>query len=160
MKDKGRFGTLLRVAEARESLCARALGEAQSQSDRLSRQLEELRVYAGEYRTPAFMAAGQAAGNAPGNAAPLFTPAGLVDKRLFLARLDRNIAAVEQRMTLVERHLEQRREQWQAARARRKALESLREQHRQRAQEASHRREQRDADELSRHGSQPDQSDC
>jgi flagellar FliJ protein len=130
---------VVKVAENREQVAARALGEAQQRLAAQQRKFEELVTYRDQYSSEFQHYSGQGMG-----------VARLQDYRVFLARLNE---AIQQQQRVVERcqlDCERQRGHWMSTRTRTQALGKVVDRYRREEGQVAERREQRDTDERAR----------
>ncbi len=131
-----RMTPVVKVAENREQVAARILGEAQQRLSLQERRLDELVSYRDQYAEQFQQSSGMGMG-----------AARLQDYRVFLARLH---AAIEQQQRVIahcRQDCERQRRNWMSTRTRTQALGKVVERYQREERRADERREQHDTDE-------------
>ncbi|MCB1754138.1 MAG: flagellar export protein FliJ [Gammaproteobacteria bacterium] len=124
------------IAESREKDAARRLAELMQVRGQVIDQLSQLKAYREEYQQSALL------GKNHSNAT-------FADTQLFLNRLNKSIAAVEEQLEQVEKRQLKLAKNWQQSRAWTRSLETLVERDQRRDQARRDRNEQKEHDDIS-----------
>lgn len=112
MAKRNRLDPVIGIAESRQEEAARQLAHLLQYQATLQQQITQLMTYREDYKRNQLLGK------------PLHTTT-LLDRQVFLGRLNENIAALESQLATVEKNLQARMEYWKKTRARTQALEKV-----------------------------------
>ncbi len=135
MARRNRLDSVIEIAETRQQEAARQLAQLMQHQTMLQNQIAQMKGYREEYKNNQLMQ-------------QKLPPSRLMDRRVFLDRLNRNIELIEQQLHAIEGNLAARMQYWQQMRARTQALEKVLERYRRREQRREAERLQKEHDEL------------
>jgi|GEM_PF-4202318 len=135
MARRNRLGPVIEIAESRQQEAAKQLADLMQHQSIFQAQIEQLISYREDYKRNMLL----------GKKLP---PPTLMDRQLFLARLNNNIGQVRQQLDNIEKNLAARMEYWQQTRAHTQALEKVVQRYQQRERTKLERRMQKEHDEL------------
>ena len=129
-----RLDPVFEIAESRQEEAARKLAHLMQYQATIKQQINQLRTYREDYKRNQLLDKS------------LHTST-LLDRQLFLGRLNENIAGLENQLATVEKNLLARMEYWKATRARTRALEKVMARFRLQERTTQDRRLQKEQDE-------------
>ncbi|HBR96119.1 MAG TPA: hypothetical protein DD979_01910 [Gammaproteobacteria bacterium] len=112
MSTQNRLEPLVDIAESREQQDARKLAKITETRNALRAQMTQLMTYRDDYKTSAVLGKSQ-------------TRATFTDTQVFLARLNRSIALVEEQLQQAEAQRQVLTQQWEQSRMKTRSLEKV-----------------------------------
>ena len=135
MARRNRLAPIIEIAETRQQEAARQLAHLMQHQTALQNQIAQLKGYREDYKKTKLLE-------------KKLPPSTLMDRRVFLARLNENIEQLLKQLAAIDDNLASRMKYWHQTRARTQALEKVVERYQAREQSRQARQLQKEHDEL------------